>query len=154
ASGREDVVFGTVLFGRMHGGSGADRAMGLFINTLPVRLHLGEVGTEECVRKTHGHLAELLRHEHAPLALAQRCSGIEGSAPLFSALFNYRHNTPLRSRAEGTRASRPLTGVEWLGAKERTNYPLSLSVDDFGEALGLAAQVAEPISPERVCGYM
>ncbi|WP_191969773.1 hypothetical protein [Neorhizobium galegae] len=47
-----------------------------------------------------------------------------------------------------------LSGMEWLGSEERTNYPLTLSVEDSGEALGLTAQVVEPISADRVCGYM
>ncbi|MCK1736552.1 amino acid adenylation domain-containing protein, partial [Bradyrhizobium sp. 138] len=152
SSGREQVVFGTVLFGRMHGGAGADRAMGLFINTLPLRLDLDGTAVEASVRTTHARLVELLAHEHASLALAQRCSGVAAPAPLFSALLNYRHNTPAAVTASA--ADDALSGVEWLGEEERTNYPLTLSVEDFGEALGLTAQVAEPISADRICGYM
>ncbi|MBO4228604.1 condensation domain-containing protein, partial [Bradyrhizobium neotropicale] len=150
SSGREQVVFGTVLFGRMHGGAGGDRTMGLFINTLPLRLDLDETAVEASVRTTHARLAELLAHEQASLALAQRCSGVAAPAPLFSSLLNYRHNTA----AVATATDDSLVGVEWLGGEERTNYPLTLSVEDFGEALGLTAQVAEPISADRVCGYM
>ncbi|TYO66119.1 amino acid adenylation domain-containing protein, partial [Bradyrhizobium hipponense] len=152
SSGREQVVFGTVLFGRMHGGAGTDRAMGLFINTLPLRLDLDGTGVEASVRTTHARLAELLAHEHASLALAQRCSRVAAPAPLFSALLNYRHTTP--AAMSGSASNDGLKGVEWLGGEERTNYPLSLSVEDFGEALGLTAQVAEPVSADRVCGYM
>ncbi|MCW1414172.1 condensation domain-containing protein, partial [Rhizobium sp. 1AS11] len=152
SSGREQVVFATVLFGRMQAGTGADRTMGLFINTLPVRLDLDGTGVEESLRSTHARLAELLTHEHASLALAQRCSGVAAPAPLFSALLNYRHNTP--AAVAGTTTDDGLSGVEWLGGEERTNYPLTLSVEDYGEALGLTAQVVEPVSADRVCGYM
>ncbi len=105
--------------------------MGLYINTLPVRLDLNETGVEESVRKTHAVLAELLRHEHASLALAQRCSGVAAGEPLFSSLLNYRHNTAPKEETE-TAAHHALNGVEWLGVDERTNYPLFVSVEDYG----------------------
>src|SRR6202042_2106184 len=63
-SERTQVVFGTVLFGRMQAGGGSDRAMGLFINTLPLRLDLEQTGVEASVRQTHARLADLFRHEH------------------------------------------------------------------------------------------
>ncbi|HEU4557670.1 MAG TPA: amino acid adenylation domain-containing protein, partial [Longimicrobium sp.] len=155
-SGRADVVFGTLLFGRMQGGEGADRVMGPFINTLPVRIGVGEEGAEAAVRRTHALLADLLRHEHASLALAQRCSGVAAPAPLFTSLLNYRYSGPSRSQEAGQseRAEQALEGVRGIGAQERTNYPVTLSVDDLGEAFWLTAQVAAPAEAERVCRMM
>ncbi|SIT67630.1 amino acid adenylation domain-containing protein [Burkholderia sp. b14] len=147
ASGQQRVVLGTVLFGRMQAGEGADRAMGLFINTLPLRVDL-DGSVQAAVHATNARLAELLEHEHASLALAQRCSGVPAGTPLFSALLNYRHNAMDSSARSG------LPGVELLSAQERTNYPLTLSVEDFGQALGLTAQSVPSLEPERVCAYM
>ncbi|RQP22622.1 non-ribosomal peptide synthetase, partial [Piscinibacter terrae] len=148
-SGRDDVVFGTLMLGRMQGGSGADRVLGLFINTLPVRIHVGDDSAPASVRRTHALLTRLLRHEHAPLALAQRCSAVAAPAPLFSALLNYRHTTqPQAGSARNT------LGIEFLGGEERTNYPFTLSVDDLGEGFTLTAQVQAPAQPQRVCELM
>ena len=150
-TGRQDVVFGTVLFGRMQGGMGADRVMGLFINTLPVRILVGEQGSEECVRATHRLMADLLRHEHASLSLAQRCSGVPAPAPLFTTLLNYRHSSAVVPEEASKRA---WEGIRWIRGEERTNYPLTLSVDDLGEDFALTAQTAPSVAAQRICMYM
>ncbi|HEX2077932.1 MAG TPA: amino acid adenylation domain-containing protein, partial [Longimicrobium sp.] len=154
-SGREDVVFGTVLFGRMQGGEGADRVIGPFINTLPIRVRLGNVGVEASVRQTHALLAKLLRHEHASLALAQRCSGVDAPAPLFTALLNYRHGRKTaRPNAPAAAARTPAGGTGRTSPVERSNYPLTMSVDDLGEAMALTAKVEARVEAGRVCAMM
>jgi amino acid adenylation domain-containing protein len=154
-AGRDDVVFGTVLFGRLHG-QGVDRAMGLFINTLPVRIRLGRLGVAELAREVHALLAALLEHEHAPLSLAQRCSAVPAPTPLFSALLNYRYS----DKNGATPGAQAWPGVRLLSGVERSNYPFALSIDDFGNDLALTAQTAAAIGtegaegPERLCGFM
>jgi hypothetical protein len=105
---------------------------------------------EAAVRRTHRTLAGLLRHEHAPLALAQRCSGVVAPAPLFSALFNYRHSR------EGNEGTNPAVweGIDLLHGEERSNYPLGVSVDDLGEGFFLTAQTLPEIGAERLCAYL
>ncbi|WP_158296359.1 non-ribosomal peptide synthetase [Pseudomonas viciae] len=150
-SAREDVVFGTVLMGRMQGGEGADRVLGMFINTLPLRVNLDEQGARAGVKTTHGRLTALLGHEHASLALAQRCSRVAAPAPLFSALLNYRHSATGSASAEAMSAWQ---GMEILSNEERTNYPLTLSVDDLGDGFLLSALVLQGIGAARICAYM
>ena len=157
-SGRDDVVFGTVLFGRMHAGQGAERVMGPCINTLPLRLQLGDTSVKDGIRQTHNCMAQLLGHEHASLAVAQRCSALVTSAPLFSALLNFRH-LKIRGQIPETAnhamaAAVSKMGLNLLKFEERTNYPLELSVDDLGDGFMLEAQVQSPIDPQRICAYM
>ncbi|SFY30528.1 non-ribosomal peptide synthetase, partial [Pseudomonas sp. NFACC47-1] len=150
-SGKDDVVFGTVLLGRMQGGEGADRALGMFINTLPLRVDLGSQGVRAGVKATHARLSALLGHEHASLVLAQRCSGVTAPAPLFSALLNYRH---LGAQTATSEAIAAWDGIQVLDGEERTNYPLTLSVDDLGEDFNLTVMAQAPIGAGRVCNYV
>ncbi|MDH1633667.1 condensation domain-containing protein, partial [Pseudomonas mosselii] len=68
ACGKDRVVFGTVLLGRLQGGEGSERALGMFINTLPLRVDLDGLGVRDGVLATHRELSALLVHEHASLA--------------------------------------------------------------------------------------
>src|SRR5262249_7633530 len=141
------------LIGRMHGGQGSDRVMGPFINTLPVRIQIGEEGAESSVRRTHALLADLLRHEHASLALAQRCSGVPAPAPLFSAILNYRHSQ-LAVQAPSKDAKQAWEGIRGLFWQQRATYPIIFCVDDLGEGFSLTARTQATINPSRVCEFM
>ncbi|MDE9552069.1 amino acid adenylation domain-containing protein [Xenorhabdus bovienii] len=149
-SGRDDVVFGSVLLGRLQGSAGADRVLGMFINTLPVRVSLASRNVQEVVQATYHNLMTLLEHEQAPLTLAQRCSGVDQPMPLFSALLNYRHSQIGEAEAVDT----TWAGMRIIATKERTNYPLTLSVDDLGADFYLTAQAVAGIDPARVIAYL
>ncbi|MBP9219546.1 MAG: amino acid adenylation domain-containing protein, partial [Sterolibacterium sp.] len=145
-SGRDRVVFGSVLSGRLQGTAGADRALGMFINTLPLRFDLAQGNARTLVDQAHHELVELLRHEQAPLALAQRTSPIPAGLPLFTAVLNYRHSSPTPP-AE-------VPGIAVLASQERTNYPFVLSVDDLGDAYTLTAQSDPRVPPARLAAYL
>ncbi|SFX78277.1 amino acid adenylation domain-containing protein, partial [Pseudomonas sp. NFACC43] len=147
ATGRADVVFGTVLLGRLQGVPGADQALGVFINTLPLRIDLANSPIGDSLQHTHQALMALLEHEHAALALAQRCSGVPAGTPLFSALLNFRYSlqdTPHQS----------VEGMRVLSTAERTNYPFTFSVDDLGEGFSVTAQIAGAVGAQRAWDFM
>ncbi len=151
SAGRNDVVFGTLLFGRMQGGEGADRVLGLFLNSLPLRIRVGDASVQDSVHEVHRLLADLMRHEHAPLSLAQRCSAIAAPTPLFNASLNYRYSAvsqaPEKQLGDTARFS-------VASGDAQSELPLTLAVDDLGEGLELTAHVDASLDPLRICGYM
>lgn len=148
-SSRHDVVFGTVLLGRLQGSVGAGPTLGMFINTLPLRLKLQGMTPRGLLEQVQREIIDLLQYEQASLAVAQRCTSIASATPLFNTLFNFRHSTP---DAHGDWAG--ATGIRMLAMQDRTNYPITFSVDDLTDAFRLTAQTDRGIDPHRIVDYM
>jgi amino acid adenylation domain-containing protein len=83
--GRSDVVTGLVVNGRLEEADG-ERALGLFLNTVPLRAALAGGTWRELVAQVFARELALLAHRRFPLAEMQRELG---RGPLFETVFNY-----------------------------------------------------------------
>ncbi|WP_433342168.1 amino acid adenylation domain-containing protein [Streptomyces sp. CA-253872] len=146
-TGRDDVVFGTTTSGRPPELPGVESMIGLFINTLPVRLAapagatLADVVTEAQRRHT-----ALLPHQHVGLSRVQRDAG---HGELFDTVLIFE-NYPLDP--EALREAAPGLTVTGIRGRDATHYPLSLLVLP-GEELTLRLDYApDLIGAERAAG--
>ena len=153
-TGNEDVVFGTVLSGRLQGVAGAERMLGMTINTLPLRVSLGTRSVAQLLEETSQRMQALLAHEHAPLVLAQRCSGMPASTPLFSTLLNYRHGEARPDSAQAVLPGFPADIRSISSDGDHTNFPLSIRIDDSGDAFALVTECMPGIDGKRINGYL
>ncbi len=129
---RDDVLFGTVISGRPPELAGYESMVGLFINTVPVRLRLDPADRlAQALGALQSRLARVREHGHCRLADLQRWSAT-GGRPLFDSLVlfeNYRQERPIEAMCESVAIER----VSWF---ERTSYPLAI-VAIPGEGLDL-----------------
>ncbi|MEM9290618.1 MAG: amino acid adenylation domain-containing protein [Acidobacteriota bacterium] len=113
-AGEPEVVSGLVTHGRPET-EGGEKALGLFLNTLPFRLRLEAGSWRELVEQVHGAEGEMIPHRRYPLAEMVR----RGGGALFDSVFNYVHFHVQRQVGE-------LSGFEVLSttALETTELPL------------------------------
>ncbi|AND15929.1 non-ribosomal peptide synthetase [Rathayibacter tritici] len=147
---RDDVVFGTVLSGRLQDVPGIDRMVGNFINTLPVRVDLRGLSVAGLVEHVDADLRALVVHEQHSLVEAQAASGVAADEALFSSMINVRH---VEQEASHGRSLADY-GIRWDASSDRTNYPLGLSVDDTGTEFSMNVQVDDRVDGDAVLDYM
>ncbi|HEX8650844.1 MAG TPA: amino acid adenylation domain-containing protein, partial [Pyrinomonadaceae bacterium] len=123
-SGEEDVVFGAARACRHTTLPDAESMVGLFINTLPVRVRVSpEMSLLDWLKELRAQHIETRAYEHNPLVKIQEWSDVPRGVPLFESLLvfeNYQLNSTLRAQ-----------GGDWRNREfrllERTNYPLTLA---------------------------
>ncbi|MEW5926515.1 MAG: amino acid adenylation domain-containing protein [Gemmatimonadota bacterium] len=128
-SGEHDVVFGATVSGRSAEVEGVEEMVGLFINTLPVRVAVPvDAPALPWLRRLQDAQARVREWEHSPLVQVQRWSGVEG-APLFESILVWE-NYPV----EEALAATPQRDFELrtVGGIEQTDYPLTLIAAPVG----------------------
>jgi len=124
-SGETDVLFGSVMSGRPPDLPGAETMVGLFINTLPLRVRVPlDAPLRPWLVQLQELQFELLRHQHAPLAEISTLTELPPGQPLFETILVYE-NYPLGGQLFERMAS---LGMSELRAWDKTNYPLTLAV--------------------------
>jgi non-ribosomal peptide synthetase component F len=117
-SGRRDVLFGTTVSGREGNVADIENMVGLFINFLPVRLHLGgdrDVWT--LLQALQVEQVAAREHQHIPLTELQRIAAVE--APLYRSMVIFE-NYPFDPKLfDGSGLS-----VAFGRGANPTNYPL------------------------------
>jgi condensation domain-containing protein len=132
-SGREEVVYGTTVSGRPAEMKGVERMVGLFINTLPVRVRVeGEEDVGEWLRRIQRQQVEMREYEYSPLVEIQKWSGLPPGTPLIETMVTFQNYPKHNARGEqsGTLRIARVRGIE------DSNYPLTL-VSGLGPGLWL-----------------
>ncbi len=153
-SGRTDVVFGQAVSGRPAELAGVESMIGLFINTLPVRVFVAlEVPLLKWLRELQDDQMEQRQYESTSLVTLQGYSDVPRGRPLFESILVFE-NYPIDA-ALPARAGR--LGVTDLRFLEQSHYPLTLFVVPGGEMLlrvGYDARRFEEATIERLLGHL
>ena len=122
-SGEEDVVFGVTVSGRQMALPGVESMVGLFINTLPVRVLLsGEETLIPWLQQLQAQQVEREPYSYTPLVKIHRWSEIPPGTALFESIFVFE-NYPFDDAL--LKSSNQLTLSNFQNI-EKTNYPIGI----------------------------
>ncbi|MCB0090434.1 MAG: AMP-binding protein, partial [Caldilineaceae bacterium] len=153
-SGETDIIFGVTIAGRPSELAQSEQMVGLFINTLPLRVKIANkmpiLTWLEGIQHT---MVQQNEFAYSPLVDIQRWSDLPAGAHLFESIFVFE-NYPMDEAA--------LTQLEHLEvsefqANDQTNYPLTIMAlpgSEFGLNLTFDLSRFEAAAIERMAGHL
>lgn len=119
----EDVIFGITVSGRPPELENVERMVGLFINTIPIRIKMEwNLKIREWFQKIQSRNAEVRQFEYSPLYEVQEIVGLPRETSLFDSVLvfeNYPVPTSIKPSTIGF-------GFSSFESFEQTNYPLTV----------------------------
>ncbi|WP_236176415.1 non-ribosomal peptide synthase/polyketide synthase [Pseudomonas qingdaonensis] len=135
-SGLHDVLFGVTVAGRPVNRPEMQSTVGLFINSIALRVDIPQAGDDLSVKAWLQRLFEknftLREYEYLPLVQIQACSAVEAGHPIFDSLLVYE-NAPMESKVLSNAQQLNVAGST---SRTHTNYPLTVVIYP-GDELGL-----------------
>ncbi|MEU7583033.1 amino acid adenylation domain-containing protein [Streptomyces sp. NPDC041068] len=123
-TGQQDVVFGATVSGRPADLTGVDDMVGMFINTLPVRVRTTPTQTlSDLITTLQQHQTALLDHHHYALAEIQQDAGMTAFFDTLVLFESYPVDRAGLSQATST-AEIQVTGIRPYAG---SHYPLTLT---------------------------
>ncbi len=122
-SQQSDVIFGAVVSGRPSALAGFDKMVGLFINTLPVRVRIpNEQSVGLWLKELQAAQQNMRQYEYSSLVEVQGWSEVPRGLPLFESILDFENYPMDRALQEqGAKISQ-----SDIGFVVRTNYPLEV----------------------------
>jgi len=132
----DDVVFGATVSGRPAEIPGIETMVGLFINTLPVRVKPRQTTSFlDLFQNLQMEQAETRQFEYSPLVEIHGQTDVPKELPLFNSLLVFE-NYPVDETMKQQESELSISG---LNSFERTNYPLTLV---FAPGKSIAMKIA------------
>jgi amino acid adenylation domain-containing protein/non-ribosomal peptide synthase protein (TIGR01720 family) len=126
-AGEKQVVFGTVISGRMAEVAEVERMVGLTINSIPVVVNLdGNESLSEAIRHLHSTFQQSQKYSYLPLTEIQNQSRLSRGTPLFESLLVFENYTLELTNAAANGAGPVRMGE--FGANLQDTYPLVVSM--------------------------
>ena len=130
-SGDDDVLFGVTVSGRPVDLEGSESMLGLFINTLPFKIHLdADQKFLVWLKAVQDRAVAMRQFEYSSLVDIQGWSDIPRGTPLFENIFVFENYPIQELEGRGESSLR----IENIRAPEQTNYPVTV-VGGVGEEL-------------------